>query len=129
VLTYLDANVLIHAARGEEAWAARAMRVIDDPSIRFASSVFLELELLPNSRKQQLQFYKKYFNRVSVWAERYRSITDLARREAVAYGILAIDALHLAAAASVKARLVTFERSSKPLFRSRATEIVSLADE
>lgn len=128
MLTYLDANVLIYAARGMEVRAARALAFIDDPSMQFAASVFLELELLPNSREQQSRFYKAYLDRVAVWATDFETITEIARREGLAHGIAAMDALHLAAGASVGARLVTFEKRSKPLFRSRVTEIISLAD-
>jgi predicted nucleic acid-binding protein len=128
VLIYLDANVLICAARGTEALAARAFTYIDDPSAEFAASVFLELELLPNSREQQFDFYKAYFDKVAVWAKAFDKIAEVARHEALAHGISAIDALHLGAAATVGARLVTFEKRSKPLFRSSATEIISLAD-
>jgi hypothetical protein len=129
VLTYLDANVLIYAVKGETARAERAFSVLDDPSAAFASSAFLELELLPNSREEQRLFYDLYFRRVSIWARDYSRLIELARTEAVTHGIAAIDALHLAAAASVGARLVTFEKRAKPLFRSAITQIVSLSEE
>lgn len=128
MLTHLDTNVLIYAARGREARGARALAYTDDSSLQFAASVFLELELLPNSRGPQLQFYNEYLDSITVWASDDDLITKLARQEALAHGIGAMDALHLAAAAAMGARLVTFEKLSKPLFRSSVTQIISLAD-
>ena len=47
-LTFVDAGVLIAAVRGTEEIAKRALQVLDDPELNFASSVFVRLEVLPN---------------------------------------------------------------------------------
>jgi len=47
IRTYLDAGVLIAAARGKEPIAIRALEILDDPNRQFVSSIFLRLELLP----------------------------------------------------------------------------------
>jgi hypothetical protein len=47
--TFVDAGVLIAAARGGNVQAARAMEILDDPEREFAASVFLQLEVLPQA--------------------------------------------------------------------------------
>ena len=44
MLTYVDAGVLIAAARGRSAEASRALAVLDDAAREFAASDFLRLE-------------------------------------------------------------------------------------
>jgi predicted nucleic acid-binding protein len=126
VLTYLDANVLITAQAGKADLAERAFSIIGDSSRTFAASIFLKLELLPNSRGKQLEFYEEYFGQVGVMADDLRKITQSALVEGRAHGVAALDALHLAAAASVGAELITFERPTKPLFRSSLVKVTSL---
>lgn len=48
-LTFVDAGVLIAAARGGNVQAARAMEILDDPEREFAASPFLRLEVLPQA--------------------------------------------------------------------------------
>ena len=71
-LTFVDAGVLIAAARGGNIQAARAMEILDDPEREFAASPFLRLEVLPqalfNRRFAEAQFNEAYFATVSHWA-------------------------------------------------------------
>ncbi len=48
-LTYVDAGVLIVAARGTDTLAAKALEILDDPRREFASSDLLRLEVLPQA--------------------------------------------------------------------------------
>jgi hypothetical protein len=48
-VVFVDASVLIAAARGADAIALLAMEVLDDPNNRFASSAFVRLEVLPKA--------------------------------------------------------------------------------
>jgi predicted nucleic acid-binding protein len=48
-LTFVDAGVLIAAARGGSEQAARAMEILDDPDRELAASPFLRLEVLPQA--------------------------------------------------------------------------------
>jgi hypothetical protein len=48
-LIFVDAAVLIAAARGGSEQAARAMEILDDPEREFAASAFLRLEVLPQA--------------------------------------------------------------------------------
>ena len=62
--TFVDAGVLIAAARGGNIQAARAMEIFDDPEREFAASPFLRLEVLPqalfNKRVAEAEFYEAF---------------------------------------------------------------------
>lgn len=47
--TYVDAGVLIAAARGKDDVAVKAIQILDDPDREFVSSPFLRLEVLPKA--------------------------------------------------------------------------------
>ncbi|HJQ38332.1 MAG TPA: antitoxin family protein [Thermoanaerobaculia bacterium] len=74
--TFVDAGVLIAAARGGNVQAARAMEVLDDPDREFAASPFLRLEVLPqsifNKREAERECYEARRN-VPVDPSRTRS--------------------------------------------------------
>ncbi len=67
-LTFVDAAVLIAAARGGNEQAARAMEILDDPEREFAASPFLRLEVLPqaifNKREAEVASYEAFFQSV-----------------------------------------------------------------
>jgi predicted nucleic acid-binding protein len=130
-LTFVDAAVLIAAARGGSEQAARAMEILDDPEREFAASPFLRLEVLPqatfNKREAEVAFYEAFFSAVSTWATDLHSITEAALEEASRRGVEAMDALHVAAAASVgAAELVTAEKASRSIHRARAVKVVTI---
>jgi len=47
--TFIDAGVLIAAARGRDAPSMSALEILDDQSREFVSSPFVELEVLPKA--------------------------------------------------------------------------------
>jgi predicted nucleic acid-binding protein len=47
--TFIDAGVLIAAARGKDAPSMSALEILDDQSREFVSSPFIELEVLPKA--------------------------------------------------------------------------------
>jgi predicted nucleic acid-binding protein len=119
IRTYLDAGVLIAAARGNAAIALRALEVLDDPNREFASSIFLKLEVLPKATYHrnvaEAEFYQAFFDTVVYWADALDSVTAEAFKEACGLGLAALDALHVAAAVSVgAAELVTTEKPENP---------------
>jgi predicted nucleic acid-binding protein len=133
-LTFVDASVLIAAARGGSEQAARAMEVLDNPEREFAASPFLRLEVLPqavfNKREAEVAFYEAFFAAVTKWATDLPAITEAALREASRFGVEAMDALHVVAAASVgAAELVTAEKPSRSIHRARAVKIVTIHPE
>jgi predicted nucleic acid-binding protein len=130
-LTFVDAGVLIAAARGGSEQAARAMEILDDPEREFAASPFLRLEVIPqatfNKRQAEVAFYEAFFSAVSQWATDLPAITDAALREASTYGVEAMDALHVAAAAALGAtELVTTEKPSRSIHRARSVKVVTI---
>ena len=133
-LTFVDAGVLIAAARGCSEQAARAMEILDDPDREFAASPFLRLEVLPqatfNKRPAEAAFYDAFFSAVSRWATDLPAITEAALTEASHCGVEAMDALHVAAAASVGAdELITSEKPSRSIHRARCVRVVTIYPE
>ncbi len=130
VLTFIDAGVLITAARGAGAKALAAFSVLDDPDREFASSLFVQLEVLPkavyNKHRAEENFYRSYFAAASRWADPVGILND-ALSVANAYGLSALDALHVAAALAVGAdELVTTEGPTKPMQRTVGLKIITL---
>ena len=131
IRTYLDAGVLITAARGKAPLATRALDILDDPNRQFVSSVFLKLEVMPKAiyhkKASEVEFYEAVFDAVTDWAESTDEIVERGYSEALAFGLAALDALHVAAAATLGAdELVTTEKSDKPIHRRAAVKVVSL---
>lgn len=129
--TYVDAGVLIAAARGRAPIAARAFEILDDPDREFAASIFLKLEVLPKAiyhkNLPEVEFYEAFFNAVTHWADSLDIIAENAYREACDSGLAALDALHVAAAVSVgSAELVTGEKPDKPIHRIQSIQVVSI---
>jgi hypothetical protein len=64
-LTFIDAGMLIAAARGTDEIARLAMQVLDDLDLSFASSLFIKLETLPkatfNRQEAERAFYEAFF--------------------------------------------------------------------
>jgi hypothetical protein len=77
-----------------------------------------------------VSFYEAFFSAVSKWATDLPAITDTALREASTCGVEAMDALHVAAAASVGAvELVTAEKPTRSIHRARAVRVVTIYPE
>lgn len=130
-LTFIDAGVLIAASRGDSEQSKKAISVLDDPSREFISSLFVKLEVLPkavyNKKKHEAEFYNAFFDSVSLWADDLDLIVKMANQKASEMGLAAMDSLHLAAAISSGAEeLVTTERPSKPIFRTKDIQVVSI---
>jgi len=72
IRTFLDAGVLITAARGTGEDADKALQLLKDRDREFAASPFLKLEVLPkalfNQRNLEVAFYEAYFDAVAHWA-------------------------------------------------------------
>lgn len=131
-LIYLDAGVLIGAARGDAEVALHAFEIINDPDASFSSSVFVQLETIPkatyNKKQFELQFYEKFFASVSVWAEPNDELTAVALREGSDFGLGAMDALHVASAIVTKSQeLVTSESQTKPIHRAKRIDVLTIA--
>lgn len=123
VLTFVDASVLIYAASKPTtttlARRLRALQVLGDPDREFLGSEFLRLEILPipfhYRRARETAFYQRFFASVARWADSPRLIAP-AYDLACQFGLGALDALHIAAAAAHGAELVCAERPTKPIY-------------
>lgn len=130
-ITFIDAGVLILIARGEQDAAVKAMAILDDATREFASSEFVRLEVLPKAiyyrSTAEIKFYELFFSSVKHWATTSETLIKEAYREASQTGLAALDALHVVAAASVKAdEFITTEKPEKPLHRTKLVKIVSV---
>jgi predicted nucleic acid-binding protein len=131
ILTYVDAGVLIIAARGGSDLAVRAAAILDDPDRHFAASPFLRLEVMPqalfNKRAAEARFYEAFFAAVSVWADDLPKVVQAAQQEAQPQGVKAMAALRRAAAALAGAdELVTTEKPARSIHRARSVKIVTI---
>jgi hypothetical protein len=121
-LTYVDANVLINAMRGEDPIRkARSLAVLWDKRREFVATEFLRLETLPPAlhyqKNKQITFLEKFFKNVSVWVDAgtlFQPAFDLM----VQYDLGLVDACHLAAAMSCQAEFISVEQPTKPMFKA-----------
>jgi hypothetical protein len=121
IKTYLDANVLIIAFRGEHPVAEAALTLLEDGSREFVASAYLRLETLRKPRfyrrKDEIDFMEAYFAKVAHWVPGDDRLVERALDLAARLDLGALDALHAAAALQGGAEVfVTMERRSKPLF-------------
>ncbi|MCC6738641.1 MAG: type II toxin-antitoxin system VapC family toxin [Planctomycetia bacterium] len=131
MLTFIDADVLIAAARGTAEISDTAIAILEDPNRTFASSDFIRLEVLPKStftgRAEETAFYEEFFAGVSAWPRDANEVVAAALEEAKRSGLSALDALHVAAARVVGAdEIVTGEKPGRPIHRTSLVRIVSL---
>jgi hypothetical protein len=129
--TFIDAGVLIAAFRGSEPESARAFGILDDPGREFASSIFVKTELLPkavyHARQRAVEFYEAFFTSVVHRADFNQDLIREAFEEATLCGLGALDALHVVGAGSIGAdQLVTTERESKPIHRTKLITVISI---
>jgi len=129
--TFIDAGILIAALRGSEPESERAFAILADPGREFASSTFVKMALLPkavyHANQRELEFYEVFFETVTHWADINLELIHDALEEAKRCGLGALDALHVAAAASLGAdELVTTEKRSKPIHRTRLITVISI---
>lgn len=126
-LTYLDASILILASRAQEGLSRRALDLLDDPDRTFAASSYLRLEVIPQAafhkRAEEVAFFERFFQGVSVWPAE-SGLVEEALREASTYGLHALDALHIVAAARAGAEFITVENPRKPMYRTRSVKVI-----
>ncbi len=131
IKTFIDAGVLIYAARSQDDLAERALEILEDDDRKFASSIFLKLEVLPkaiyNRQSAEIRFYETFFAEVAYWAKDIDTIIELAYQESSEFGLGAMDALHIAAAVSVGAKeFITNEKQNKSIHRTQSIKIISI---
>ena len=100
--TFVDANVLIAAFRGEEDISEKALMILDDPEREFIVSDYLKLELLPkptfHSNREELEFMETFFDSASEEVDSTPALTLQAIEMASKHNLNAMNALHASAA-------------------------------
>ena len=131
--TYIDSGVLITAFQGTPTISIRANRILNDDNREFASSRFVQLEVLPkaifNKQQDEVEFYETFFSAVIHWETDLEQIIQNSYQIACNYGLAAMDAVHVAAALQINAdELITTEKPTKPMHRVRKIQIISIYD-
>lgn len=129
--TYLDSGVLISAFQGIDSVSIKANQILNDENREFASSCFVQLEVLPkaifNQQQDEIEFYETFFSAVKYWATDLEQIIKNAQKISGNYGLAAMDAMHIAAALQIQAdRFITTEKPSKPMHRVKEIPIISI---
>ncbi|MCC5618637.1 PIN domain-containing protein [Nostoc sp. CHAB 5836] len=132
-ITFIDSGVLVTAARGVGEDSEKALEILADSSLEFASSEFIKMEVIPkaiyNRKTAEAEFYKSFFSAVTYWSNDIQKVMQDAYNIACQYGLAAMDALHVAAALSVGAEeFVTTEKKTKPMFRVSSIKVISIFD-
>lgn len=131
IRTFIDACLLITAARGADELSELAIEILDDPNRDFVSSDFVRLEVLPkaifNQQEDEAEFYRAFLDGAHTSVRSSAALVSHAQSEAEQAGLSAIDALHVAAAKEANCQeLVTAERPAKPLFRVAGLNIATI---
>ncbi|MDH6098622.1 PIN domain-containing protein [Anabaenopsis sp. FSS-46] len=131
IRTFIDAGVLIYAARSQGEIAEKALQFLEDENREFVSSIFLKLEVLPksiyNQQTSEIKFYEGFFEEVSYWATDINKIITIAYEQSSKFGVGAMDALHIAAALSVEAtEFITNEKPERSIHRTPSIKMISI---
>lgn len=129
---FLDASVLINAFQGQQQLRECALAILSEPLFEFWYSPLLKMEvtLQPTYQRHNLAlaFYNTYFSRSQCYGDLNRMF-EVGSQQATKHGIAVVDALHIAAAHLAKCPyLVTAEKSTKPMFRTKLLKVVSILD-
>ncbi|MGH9846627.1 MAG: PIN domain-containing protein [Blastocatellia bacterium] len=131
IITYLDANCLIAIADAEPQRRGKVLALLGDSRRSFIYSPFTTLETLSlaiHYRKPvREQIFRRYLNRCAYISDNLTEILNEAHRQSEKYGIVGIDACHIAAAiVGLADEVYTFEKATKPMFRTKDVRVFSL---
>jgi predicted nucleic acid-binding protein len=131
IRVFLDAGVLIAAFKGEPKIREEAFSILFCPLLDFWYSPLLKLEVtlqaIHHKQVDELRFYDEYFGLANCFGDLNR-IFEVGEPDAKRHGIPVMDAMHVAAANLAKCvALVTTEKPTKPLFRTKLVRVVSIA--
>ena len=129
--TYIDAGVLIAAARGIEPLSSKARSILTDAGREFVCSDYVKLEVAPKAtyfhREPEVRFYESFFATAITW-RRFDAIDlEMALVEACESGLSAMDAVHVVVAATSKCdELITLEKPGRPIHRTKLIAVTSI---
>jgi hypothetical protein len=129
--TYVDTNVWIAVAQGKAEAAARALTILDDPTREALFSDYVRLESLPkphfHRRQAEVDALNTLFEAASKLEVTRPEVVSRAIEIAATHDVQPMDALHLSVALLHGAdEFVTFEQSTKPMFRITDLRMTSL---
>ena len=132
ILTYVDTCLLITAFRYDDARGEAANIILNDERRVFITSDALWLELMPkavyNKCTDEAAFYADFFGRAEQHQSWNLAVLQSTRRLAAAYGLSAMDAIHIAHAIDAGVdEFVSAERLTKPMFRVPELPMTSIA--
>ena len=124
--TFLDTSILIAAWKGS---LPEAKALAGDSKRAYIASDFLYLEVMPkavyNKQRDEIEFYRTYFDTVRIWIRDTEETVTIAREEAERCGLAAMDALHVAAAFIGEAEILyTLESPTKPIHRTSLVHVI-----
>jgi predicted nucleic acid-binding protein len=127
---FVDADVLIAAFQGERQLRDCAQAILSQQLFEFWYNPLLRMEVTVqpayHKHTSELSFYNTYFSGAQCYGDLNRMF-EVGHIEAAKHGIAVVDALHVATAHLAKcAVLVTAERDTKPMFRTRLVKVVSI---
>lgn len=131
IRTFIDAGVLIAAARGTGTGQEAALAILEDGNREFVSSMFLKMEVLPkaiyNRQEKEIKFYEEYFSKVAYWITDIEQMIQRAYRECSESGLGTLDAMHIAASVLAEAsELITYEKPEKSIHRTQLIRVISI---
>lgn len=131
ILTFLDAGVILSAARLSSPHRLKALTLLADPQRKFVTTDFVKLETTLkcdyHGYQKQLEFYEEFFESVDIFLTDVETIISGAYQVGKQYGLNAMDALHVSAAILAQAdEFVTTERPNSPFQNVRGIKILSL---
>jgi predicted nucleic acid-binding protein len=126
--TYLDAGVLVRAARGDEALSQPAIEMLCDPEREFVASPLVRMELLPLAQNpNEVAFYETYFKQVSIWTAIEPHLLTTAIEEVRQSKVGPLDAIQLVLAAAAGCHeFVTGDKPGAPIFSTQRVQVVGL---
>ena len=126
--TYVDAGVLIRAARGVASLSEPAIEILCDPEREFVSSILVRLEVLPQATgPSEVEFYETYFKRVAVWAPFDPYLLTTAVEEARSSGLPPLDAIHIVLAGATGCHeFVTTAKADASIYGTKRVAVVGL---
>lgn len=131
IVTYLDTNCLIALADFEPVRRGKVLAILNDVQRLFIYSQFITLETLSlaiHYRKPiRERVFRQCFNHCNFMSNNLPEILNEAHRQSEKYGIVGIDACHIAAAVvGLANEFYTFEKLTKPMFRTKEIKVISL---
>ncbi|QUV83005.1 PIN domain-containing protein [Chloracidobacterium sp. D] len=130
--TYIDTSVLMAAFTGQGETGQRALSVLDDPERTLVVSDAVRLEALPmahyHRQPQEAAFYEAVFSRAENIAWNVSAL-EQAQNIAEAYGIAAMEAVHIAHAIAAEVdEFMSAGKPTKPMFRVTGICMRSIRD-